>query len=187
MTRVPLGARDAAWATACGLLLLAQFAPADWRPALPDDTRSPAPDGQKALVLLAARAGYQTVRRESPLAALAEREDPFDTLLVVLGPPRDLTEDERATLEDWVRGGGGLLFASRGGQSVDLGELGGIEGEGDGSGLTGAEPTFAAGLERDDLKLFWPYGGEVTAAGDALVEADGAVRVARTELWGGGT
>ncbi|MFH5806208.1 DUF4350 domain-containing protein [Alienimonas sp. DA493] len=215
---MPLGARDAAWATACALALLAQFAPADWRPALPDDTRSPAPDGQKALVLLAERAGFETVRRESPLAVVVGEEDPDRTLLVVLGPARALTDGEAETLQDWVNAGGGLLFAARGGRSVDLGPLGRVEGRGE-DRLQGAEPTRAAGLPTEDLKLFWPHGGTVDGAGEPLVEtaADdagngdgangdgangdgangdgangdgangGAVRVALTETWRGGT
>ncbi|QDT15600.1 hypothetical protein CA12_16850 [Alienimonas californiensis] len=191
MTRVPLGARDAAWATACVLALLAQFAPADWRPALPDDTRSPAPEGQKALVLLAERAGYETVRRESPLAVVAGEETPADTLLVVLGPARELTGGEEDVLEEWVSDGGGLLFATREGRSLDLGPLGRVEGNGgeDVGRLEGAEPSLAAGLDSTGLKLFWPYGGTVEGAGEALVKAgaNDEDRVALTQTWRGGT
>ena len=204
MTPVPLGARDAAWATACVLLLVAQFAPADWRPALPEDTRSAAAGGQKALVLLAERAGYEVSRREEPLDALLANEPACDTLLVILGPARDLTAEEFDELQDWMRQGGGLLFATRKGRSADFGPLGRIEGNGgDGEGvLRGGVPEEAAGLDTQRFKLFWPHGGEVIGAGGtdraagpdgtfadagALVTVENEVRAARTRLHGGGT
>ncbi|MEM9703120.1 MAG: DUF4350 domain-containing protein, partial [Planctomycetota bacterium] len=205
MTGVPLGGRDALWATACGLLLLAQFAPADWRPALPEDTRSAAAGGQKALVLLAERAGYETVRRETPLLATIERETPRETLLALLGPPRDLTEEERDALEGWVQDGGGLLLASREGRSIDLGSLGRIEGNGDDDAgrLDGAEPDYAAGLGMEGRRFFWPFGGTVVGMDETLIiaaatdssdelnedgsERVGGVRVARMTTWTGGT
>ena len=146
MTRVPLGARDVAWATACGLLLLAQFAPADWRPAVPDDTRSAAADGQKALALIAERSGYDVARREAPLPGLAEDEAPADTLLVILGPPRDLTDEENEALTDWIVDGGGVLFASRRGRTVDFG-FGRIAG---GASAGAADDGDAAGEEGEE-------------------------------------
>ncbi len=197
MIPVPLGVRDAAWAAGCALLLAAQFVPADWRPALPEDTRSPAPGGQKALVLLAGRAGYDVSRREAPLAGVLDDERRRDTLLVVLGPARPPTDAERATLEDWVKAGGGLLFATRGGRSADFGSLGRIKGDG---GETGGEPIVAAGLAQPEPavrdagrapgegpKRFWPYGGSVGGAGVPLVRAGDETRVALTAFRSGGT
>ena len=200
MTRVPLGARDAAWAAGCCAVLLAQFAPADWRPGLPEDSRSAAAGGKKAFALLAGANGYAVSRRERPLTAWeGEVTDPSGAVLAVLGPARDPDDAETEALRDWVLRGGGLLVATRSGASFDFAPYGEIEPGGGG----GPAPTVAAGLDAEELRLFWPAAGTVAGAGGilrdeggdpdeldragALVVSGGAVRAARTPVRSGGT
>ncbi|HEY3279894.1 MAG TPA: DUF4350 domain-containing protein [Gemmatimonadales bacterium] len=73
------------------------------------------PDGSKALYDVLVRLGRRVARRRTPLFGFAEQSARGPALLVVLDPPIDLEAAELEQLVTFVKGGGAVLAAGRGG------------------------------------------------------------------------
>ena len=79
--------------------------------------------GAKAIYLVLQRLLPDTQQWRLPLTELERAKDAANATLVVMGPPRPLTEREAAALDSWIRGGGQLVLAT--GRTWDIENPGG--------------------------------------------------------------
>lgn len=181
MNRSSLHRSDLLWLGVIVAALALHWLLPEFRADRPTDSFRAGPRGKKALYLLADRLDYAVSRNFDSLASVTRRfaGSEGDVVLLLLGPARNPSEREWATLASFVEAGGGLVFAPSSDEpafeatpfQVSAKEL---DRTLDVDGKSNPIQVELGGLQG---QFSWQSRGELLAPGDTkLIVADGTVQ-----------
>ena len=158
-----------------------------WFPEMPSgaghDTYSPTAEGHKAFYRLVGEQPENIVvsRNVRPLTAVLNSL-PIDQVLCILGPARAPSETEWSQINDWIRGGGTLLYAFRGDEPQDIPWLK-VKYLPDPGGQGPSPPQTSPGGA--ETLLWWSDGHLEASSGKKLVELHDTLQAARFQYGNG--